>query len=97
MKGKRILALALGVALALAFALSLAYILVEAHHDCVGAGCQVCRNIQFCVRLITEKLALIAAAPFLFLSVSENSSVRALAAKLLRAPTPVSLKVKLSN
>ena len=47
-KNKRMLAVLLAVTLVAVMLLSTAFLVEEAHHDCVGDGCQICLQMNIC-------------------------------------------------
>lgn len=96
-KKRRIFAAVLCLALLFVMASAAAYIVLETHHDCIGDGCPICRELQLC-RQVLQTMGTAAAAPavcaaaaLLFVS---PAVVRVHA---VQAGTLISLKVKLSD
>lgn len=96
-KTKRILAMLMAVVVFAVMLCSAFFLAEEAHHDCVGDGCQVCLQMNVC-RGILESLSLVLHAAVVALAVAcilcgsfwprEKSTDHV---------TLVTLKVKLSN
>lgn len=94
---KRKIAVLLAALLALALLFSALFIALETHHDCVGEDCVVCAQIRACehfLRQLTLSAAQLALVCALLLPLVVALCPRAAA---YRCPTPVTLKVKLSN
>jgi predicted transcriptional regulator len=53
-KNKKTIARVVCLLLLAAVFLSMSYIIKEANHDCIGAGCPVCAHIQMAERAIGE-------------------------------------------
>lgn len=76
---------------------SLYFILHEAHHDCSGVDCPVCRLIAVC-RDTLKGFALVAILlAFLLAFLFRSSGIRLAREEKRHAHTPVSLKVRLLN
>ena len=94
---RRAAAVCAAVILALSLLFSLAFIAAEADHDCGGAHCAVCRQIQMCQALLEQLEGAVAAVTGiawlrLFLAMALPGGRKA-----VRRLTPVCLKVKLLN
>ena len=98
MPGKRIRSARwLAAALVLVLLFSALFIALEAHHDCQGDDCAICACISICQDLLQQ---LSAAALVLGLTLLLNRAVRTLVFAVRAAaayPTPITLKVKLSD
>ena len=98
LRNRRILALLVSGILVLVLLLSAAFVLVERHHDCTGAHCEICAAV-------IQTVAFLKAESSVFLTVVTTLSVLfsafAVSAGLhpanLPKASPVSLKVKLSD
>lgn len=94
---KRILALITAFAVLFAMLFSVCFIAAEVGHDCIGDSCPVCQQISICENVL-KTLGVLTAAAAVCSAVSYTAFAFALcAAKSLPVPTPVFLKVKLSN
>ena len=94
---KRALALVTAFAVLFAMLFSVCFIAAELGHDCVGECCSACRQISICENVL-KTLGVLTAAATVCGAVNFTALVFApCAAKALPVPTPVFLKVKLSN
>ncbi|MBQ9248772.1 MAG: hypothetical protein IJ179_00220 [Oscillospiraceae bacterium] len=87
----------LAAVLALVLLFSALFIALEAHHDCQGDGCAICACISICQDLL-QHLSVVALV--LGLALLLNRAVRPLVFAVRAAaayPTPITLKVKLSD
>lgn len=96
-KTKRMLALLMAVAILAVMLSSALFLAEEAHHDCIGDGCQICFQMNVC-RGILKSLSLalhIAAAVLVaaYILCGDSKSREEFASQI----TLITLKVKLSN
>ena len=95
---RRVLALIVGTILALSILLGVAFVLVELHHNCTGDGCVICAAVaQDVVYLRAEGAALPRMTFTAIMLFTVVCAIAALQQALLRKPSPVTLKVKLSD
>ena len=81
----------LAVVLAFVMLSSLAYIAAESDHDCTGADCAICHQINVCENLAGSAAATVAAILYILCRIIPSCT------EVARTFTLVSLKVKLSN
>ena len=98
LRNRRILALFISGILVLVLLLSAAFVLVERHHDCTGAHCEICAAVAHTVAFLkTETASLTMPAVFaicLFIAFLASSDPKQ---TFDSKPSLVSLKVKLSD
>ncbi len=95
---RRICALILFIALSLIISVSFAYIAFEAHHDCCGEDCPICRTIAVNIQVIRILgLALLIAAAILILRRGQTARCRWTRHNRFISGTPVSWKVRLND
>ena len=94
---RRVVAVLLAVVLSFTMLFSAYYILKEQHHQCHGAECPICRNIERCEQFLNQiSTGLI----HLAISVIAVMIVAVIATKTdenISHPTLVSFKVRLDN
>lgn len=94
----RMFALLISGILILALLLSAAFVLVERHHDCTGAHCEICAAVIHTVAFLkAESSVFLSVATTLSLLFSVFASSVGLHPANLPKASPVSLKVKLSD
>ena len=96
-KNKRMLAVLLAVTLVAVMLLSTAFLVEEAHHDCVGDGCQICLQMNVCRGLLKELSLVLLAALAALVALCAFRSVPRACENTSTPGTLVALKVKLSN
>ena len=95
---KRVRALVLFIALSLIISVSFAYIALEAHHDCCGEDCPICRTIAVNIQVIRVLgLALLIAAAVLILRRGQTARSRYTRHISFFSGTLVSWKVRLDD
>lgn len=97
MKRTKRAAAVLACVLFFAMLLSVLFIAYESQHDCTGANCSVCMKIDACENALKNISGAVAAAVTLAAVCFVFVRTLAGAAVLCVSPTPVSLKVKLSD
>ncbi len=55
-KQTRLISLVLCAALALSMALAVAFIVTYTNHACIGDGCKICEQLQFCEQILNKKV-----------------------------------------
>lgn len=94
-KRNRILALVTAAVVLFVMLTSVFFIAAEAGHDCIGDGCEICRQVNAC-RAVLRGLALaVIAAALAAAAGAVLCSDFAAWQEQARSCTPVSLKVKL--
>lgn len=97
-RNRRILALLVSAILVLVLLLSAAFVLVERHHSCTGAHCEVCMAVIHTMTFLkVESAVLLTVATTLTLLFSAFAASDGLHPANLPKASPVSLKVKLSD
>lgn len=96
MKKNKAIALALCALLCAFMALSVLFFAVEAHHDCSGESCHICRQIETCVLLMNSITLAAIIAPAFFCICCGIYCVFRCAPTGGEPNTLVSLKVKLT-
>ena len=96
-KSKRILAMLMAVAILAIIISSALFLAEEAHHDCIGDGCQICFQMNVCRGILKSlSLALYAAVAALAVACILCGSFNPCEESADHV-TLVTLKVKLSN
>ena len=97
-KKHRVLALLLGAMIAFTLLLGAVFVLVEQHHDCIGEGCAICaaiaRDVAYLKVDSAEALSPLSVTIYLF-AILCAAAMPQLA--YLQTPSPITLKVKLSD
>ncbi len=98
MKRKRFIALALCLGLTLVLTASSVFLILEADHNCIGEGCDICARITATVQLLRGLSllgVLLLTLMTALLAVRKNRGVIRRAGRLVL--TPVSWQVRLNN
>ena len=94
---KRFLSIMLAAMLAFTVLFSVAYVAEETNHDCTGAGCAVCQQLNLCENLLkTVGGAALAAGAMAAIRFCVCKVMLA-CAECTHSSTLISLKVKLSD
>ncbi|NTU77301.1 MAG: hypothetical protein HGA90_05755 [Alphaproteobacteria bacterium] len=97
-KTHRALALIVGAVLALSMILGAAFVLADLHHHCTGEHCQICAAVAHTVAFLKAETASLTMpavfAIWLFMAFLASSDPKQ---TFDSKPSPVSLKVKLSD
>ena len=97
MSKRRVMSAVLAALVLVVLLSSSLFIIDHADHDCIGEDCPICGQIYLCTQTLkTLSLAVIAAAVFYAFSALLSITIRQ-AETIYVQPTPVSLKVKLTN
>lgn len=95
---RRAISFLLSALLVLTLLLGVAFVLVELHHDCIGEGCAICAAIAQDVAYLKADSAEV--LPPLLVTICQFAILCAAAMPqlaYLQKPSPVTLKVKLSD
>lgn len=94
---KQIATMLLAVMLAFAVLFSVAYVAEETTHDCSGAGCAVCQQLNLCENLLKTVGGAALAAGVIKAAFSHLCGETLPCAECAKTNTLISLKVKLSD
>lgn len=96
-KNKRTIARIVCLLLLAAVFLSMTYIVKEANHDCIGAGCPVCAHIQMAEKTIGELGTALVLIVHAGLSMAVLSTVLFQFTANTILSTPVSQNIRMNN
>lgn len=96
-KNKRILAMLMAVAIFAIIISSALFLAEEAHHDCIGDGCQICFQMNVCRGILKSLSLVLHVAVAVLLAACISCGRFWPCGKSTHQVTLVTLKVKLSN